>query len=313
MMALLQQPVFLLLAGTFGLGVFLLIAGPALGASRPDLVTRLHRLDPDVWWEEPEAATSTGVFLRPLKDDAVRLAGRVLGSVGLISPQELARALVQADSSMTVPEFYFEKVLTALGLEAVLLIANVGFERLGLSHVGMWPLVLWLEVGVFGFVWPDLDIQRRARARQTRLRAGLPTLVDLLAGAISTGRGVEDAIVDVTPFLGGPLAREWARVQQQLVRGLPVALQELAARHGLPELDSLVGHLIAGYQRGQALEDNLNQLSDTLRERRLHEVTAAGGRATGRMFLPLVFLFILPQLVLVIAPAAASLTGLINA
>ena len=70
--------------------------------------------------------------------------------------------------------------------------------------------------------------------------------------------------------------------------------------------------MIAAYQRGQALEANLVQLSETLRERRLHEVTAAGGRATERMFLPLVLFVIVPLLVLVIAPAAASLFGLVS-
>lgn len=311
MTALLGQPILVLLACTCGLGIFLLIAGPALGPARPDLVTRLRRLDPELWWEEPEPSPGAGAFLRPLGEDAVRLAGRVLGALGLIPPDELPRALVQAESSMQVHEFYLEKVLTALGLEAVLLVANVSFERLGLLHVGAWPLWLWVVVGVGGFVVPDLEIRRRARAYRARLQAELPTLVDLLAGAASTGRGVEDAVVDVAPFLVGPLAREWAGVQQQLVRGFPVALQELAARNGIPELDALVGHLIAAYQRGQALEGNLVQLSETLRERRLHELTAAGGRATERMFVPVIFFILLPLLVLVIAPAGAALMGLI--
>ncbi len=309
MTALLDQPVFLLLAATCGLGVFVLVAGPALGAARPDLVVRLRRLDPDVWWAEPEVA-SPGAFLRPLGEDAARMAGRVLGSLGLIPPRELGRALQQAESSLRVHEFYFEKVLTALGLQAVLLVSNVAFERLGLMQVGIWPLWVWLGVGALGFVWPDLDIRRRAQVHQARLRAELPTLVDLLAVAVSTGRGVEDAVADVTPFLGGPLGREWARLQQQLVRGLSTALHELTERTGLPEMENLTGHLVAAYQRGQALEDNLIQLAETLREQQLHEVTAAGGRATERMFLPLVFFVVLPLLVLVIAPAAATLLGL---
>ena len=135
--------------------------------------------------------------------------------------------------------------------------------------------------------------------------------MDLLAVAVSTGRGIEDAVVDVTPFLAGPLAREWARIEQHLVRGLPAALEEVAARTGIAEMDTLVGFLTAAYQRGQALEGNLVQLSETLRERRIHDVTAAGGRATERMFLPLVVFVIVPLLVLVIAPAAASLFGLL--
>jgi H+/Cl- antiporter ClcA len=84
-MALLGQPILVLLACTTGLGIFLLIAGPALGPARADLVTRLRRLDPELWWEEPEAPPSPAAFLRPLGHDAVRLAGRVLGALGLIA------------------------------------------------------------------------------------------------------------------------------------------------------------------------------------------------------------------------------------
>jgi tight adherence protein C len=212
---------------------------------------------------------------------------------------------------MQVHEFYFEKVLTALALEAVLLVGNVAFERLGLMHVGIWPLWLWLGVGALGFVWPDLEIRRRAHQYQTRIRAELPTLVDLLAVAVSTGRGIEDALVDVAPFLTGPLAREWGRLEQQLVRGLPAALEDIAARTGVPEMETLIGYLVAAYERGQALEVNLIQLAETLRERRLNDVMAAGGRATERMFLPLVVFVVVPLLVLVIAPAGASLFGLL--
>ena len=87
---------------------------------------------------------------------------------------------------------------------------------------------------------------------------------------------------------------------------------ELAARNGLRDLDVLVGHLIVAYERGQGLETNLVQLSETLREQRLQELTAEGGRATGTMFLPVVFLVYLPLLVVVMAPVAATLAGLLN-
>src|SRR5207237_8377734 len=102
MAALLEQPVFLVLALMFGVGVFLAIAGPSIGVVRPNLVVRLRRLDPDVWWDEPAPETDAGAFFRPLGEDIARLAGRVLASLGLIPPHELPRALAQAESSMRV-------------------------------------------------------------------------------------------------------------------------------------------------------------------------------------------------------------------
>lgn len=312
MTPLLQQPIFLLLAGTFGLGVFLLSAGPSLGRRRPDLVTRLRRLDPDIWWEESDPEIDAGTFLRPLGEDIARVVGRVVGSVGLIAPHDLARTLAQAGRGLNARDFYQDKVVTALGLEAILVVANFVFEKLGLLHGGIWPLWIWVGVGALGFLWPDLVVRRGATDRQKRLRAELPRLVDMLVVASSTGRGVQDAVVDVAPVLSGPLGKEWAWLRSQLARGLTAPLQEVAARNGVREVDILVGHLIAAHERGQGLETNLVQLSETLREQRLQEVTAEGGRATGTMFLPVIFLVYLPLLVLVMAPVAATLAGLLD-
>ena len=310
MTALLQQPIFLLLAGTFGLGVFLLAAGPALSHGRPDLVTRLRRLDPDAWVDDDEPRP--GAMLGPLGEDLLRAAGRVVGHLGFIAPHDLPRVLAQADAGLSVREFYQDKILTALGLEAVLVVANLAFERLGLAHIGVWPLWMWLGVGALGFVWPDLVVRRGASERQNKVRAELPRLVDMLVVASSTGRGVQDAVLDVGPVLTGPLAKEWSRMSAQLTLGLAAPLRELAARTGLRELEVLVEHLIVAHERGQGLESNLVQLSETLREQRLQELTAEGGRATSRMFLPVIFLVYLPLLVLVMAPVAATLARLVN-
>jgi hypothetical protein len=309
--ALLQQPIFMLLATTFGVGVFLLTCGPVLGRRRPDLVTRLRRLDPDMWVEEDEA--HDGALIGLLGEDLSRGAARIVARLGLIAPNDVKGLLAQADFGLTVREFYQDKVLTALGLESVLVVANLAFDRLGLLHVGVLPFWLWMGVGVLGFVWPDLVIRRGASQRQDRLRSELPRLVDLLVVASSTGRGVQDAVLDVEPLLAGPLASEWSRMTAQLSLGLAVPLREMAMRTSVRELDVLVGHLIAAHERGQGLEANLVQLSESLREQRLQHLTAEGGRASGKMFLPVIFLVYLPLLVLVMAPVAATLAGLLSA
>jgi len=308
--ALLQQPIFLLLTGAFGLGVFLLVAGPVLGRQRAGLVMRLRRLDPDIW--EEDQRLDAGRVLRPLGEDVSRVATRIVGYLGLIRPQDLSRLLAQADRGLRVRDFYQDKILTALGLEAILLVANLAFEKLGLMRVGVWPMWVWLGIGTLGFVWPDLVVRRGASDRQKRIRAELPRLVDMLVVASSTGRGVQDAIINVGPVLTGPLANEWLRLRGQLARGLAMPLREMAARNSVRELDVLVGHLIAAHERGQGLETNLVQLSESLREQRLQDLTAAGGRATGTMFLPVVFLVYLPLLVIVMAPVAATLAGLVS-
>jgi len=47
-----HQPLYALFAGMLSLGLFLMVAGPALRRSRVDMATRLRRLDPDSWRAE---------------------------------------------------------------------------------------------------------------------------------------------------------------------------------------------------------------------------------------------------------------------
>ena len=194
MTALLQQPIFLLLTGTFGLGVFLLTAGPVLAGRPPNLVVRLRRLDPDVWWEDTEF--DDGALLRPFGRTSGAWPSASSGIWGSV-PGDLSRVLAQAGLGFKARDFYQDKVLTALGFEAILVVANLAFDKLGLLHVGVWPFWVWFVVGSVGFVWPDVVVRQGAKDRQKRLRAELPRLVDMLVVASSTGRGVQDAIVDV--------------------------------------------------------------------------------------------------------------------
>ena len=257
---------------------------PGAGTGRPpDLVVRLRRLDPDAGGKTPNPTMER--FCARWRGR--RAPGRrVFGHLGSIAPGDLSRVLAQAGLGLKARDFYQDKVVTALGFEAILVVANLAFDKLGLLHVGVWPFWVWFVVGSVGFVWQDVVVRQAAKDRQKRLRAELPRLVDMLVVASSTGRGVQDAIVDVGTVLTGPLRHEWLRLTSQLTRGLKEPLMELAARNGLRDLDVLVGHLIVAYERGQGLETNLVQLSESLREQRLQELTAEGGRATGTMFLP---------------------------
>ena len=162
-------------------------------------------------------------------------------------------------------------------------------------------------IGIAGYI-----VRKGATDRQKHLRTELPRLVDMLVVASSTGRGVQDAIVDVGPVLSGPLAKEWTRMSAQLTLGLAGPLRELAARSGLRELDVLVGHLIVAHERGQGLETNLVQLTETLREQRLQELRPRAGARQERCSCPVILLVYLPLLVVVLAPVAATLADLLS-
>ena len=310
-----HQPLDLLFVGTLGLGLFLMVAGPALRRSRQDMATRLRRLDPDAWRLELAESPRSSSFesgLRPILRDAERLWERVLGSLHLEGPSSLQRRLQVAAPDETVASFYLEKVKLAFFLVALLLVVNLCLDLAAVVQ-GPLPLLAWLAAAALGFVLPDLALAARLRRRRDEILAELPILADLLSAATSAGYVPQQAVVEVSGCLNGELAREWQHLcnlleQQHL--GLPEALGQLKGRNGLAELDMLADQLIAGHVRGQALGEPLAAFSMSLRTRYQQEVIAAGGRATERMALPVwVFIFI-PLVALVVAPTLVTLVHL---
>ncbi len=310
-----HQPLYLLLLGTLGLGVFLLVAGLALRRSRVDMATRLRRLDPDAWRLELAESPRSSTFesgLRPILRDAERLWERVLGWLHLEGPASLQRRLQIGAPNESVTSFYLEKVKLAFFLVALLLVVNLCLDLAAVVE-GPLPLLAWLAAAALGFVLPDLALAARLRRRRDEILAELPILADLLSAATSAGYVPQQAVVEVSGCLNGELAREWRHLcslleQQHL--GLPEALGQLKGRNGLVELDTLADQLIAGHVRGQALGEPLAAFSMSLRTRYQQEVVAAGGRATERMALPVwVFIFI-PLVALVVVPTLVTLVHL---
>jgi tight adherence protein C len=310
-----HQPLYALFAGMLSLGLFLMVAGPALRRSRVDMATRLRRLDPDSWRAElaetrPASGYESG--LRPVLRDAVRLWERLLQTLHLEGPSSLQRQLQLVAPNETPASFYFEKAKLTLISIAFVLVVNLLLDLADIVR-GPLPLLAWVAAAVLGFVLPDLALGARLRQRRDEILAELPILADLLSAATSAGYVVQQAVAEVGGCLSGEMAREWQYVSDLLEHqhlGLPEALAQLKQRNGLAELDILADHLIAGHTRGQALGETLATFSMSLRTRYQQEIIATGGRATERMSLPVWVFIFLPLVALVVVPTLAALADL---
>ncbi|MBV9598788.1 MAG: type II secretion system F family protein [Chloroflexi bacterium] len=316
MAILLAYPIFLVFIAGFGAGVFVLGSGQSLGRRRPDLATRLRRLDPnqsagfDTY--DPPASDVLALF-RPLLSDAVAFVGRLAALLGA-RPDEQLRQLELVNADVDASGWYRQKILVAaiyLGLAFGLnLLATLG----GAWHGGLWPWWVWLGVAFVGFVAPDRSLRQRAAQQRALLTVELATLADLLASAAALGLGLQQAAPAVAPYLHGPLARLWRQLSRRLGQNTAYAeaLAELARYAPTPEVESLVRQLVTGHREGIAVAEGLRQLAATLRERRVQEIQAAGNRASARMFLPVLFGMLLPILALVLAPVVASLMDVLK-
>jgi tight adherence protein C len=185
---------------------------------------------------------------------------------------------------------------------------------LRISPIGAWPVWVWLIAFGVGFLVPDWDLQRREIARRGLVLMELPTMLDMLTLATSAGMALEQALEEVARHSEGVVAQELRLVVRELAlgqrRNLLEALEGMAGRLGIPEVEHILGRLSAAYEQGLPLAQALAAHAQALRERQRLHIVEEGGKASVRMLLP-VALLILPALfVVVLVPAAAELTRL---
>jgi tight adherence protein C len=323
MTAVLEQPVLLVLAALFGCGVFLFVAGQPLGRPRPDLFARVRDLDPQHWPNrlevQPDAVSSgwlgvpvVDALVQPVLEEAARQVGRTLVYFGVADPREIERQLKLVAPRSSLKEYYAEHLLAPVALLATLLGTDRLLVELGIVHGSLWPLWLYVGLGVVGFLAPDLVLQQRLKRRQRRIVAELPQALDLLGIAVLAGQSLQQALVEVAPYLSGPIGAELVQVQRELRLGhttVREALDELASRNQVPELTRVVEGLVSIHTANLPVAPALEQMAATLRHERLQQIVEAGGRALEKMTLPLIVCVLVPLFALIALPVGAVLFG----
>ncbi len=187
------------------------------------------------------------------------------------------------------------KVLLPAGLVA--LVFTTGFYRF---NPYMFPLV----AAIVGYLLPELWLVLRVRARQHRLRLGLPDGLDLLVICVEAGLGLDQALMRVAqelhithPELSNEL--QLVNLEMRVGKTRIEALRELARRTGLEDIKALVAMLIQTERFGTSVAQSLRVHSDDLRTKRRQRAEEMSAKTSVKMVPALVF-FIFPALMVVI-------------
>jgi tight adherence protein C len=303
-----------------GFGMYLVLTTLPFGKPKRDLGERLRRLDVDerIRMDEIGRHTRHRLFasrllenmLRPVVEDIGRTLRGVVVRLGVGGGRNLELRLQVVRPGVDTAQFMGEKVAAGVIVAITFPLMNL----LRITPFGLWPVWLWLVAFGFGFVLPDLDLERRMNRRRGLVLMELPTILDMLTLATSAGMALEQALEEVARQSDGVVAQELRVVVRELAlgqrRNLPDALNGLAERLGMPEVNHILGRMSAAYEQGLPLGQTLPAQAQALRERQRLHVVEEGGKASVRMLLP-VALLILPALfVVVLLPAAAELTRL---
>ncbi len=206
--------------------------------------------------------------------------------------QRLIRAGYRKES--TVKIFNGSKFVIPIVLCISALVSGVG---------AMSPFFVYAVCLGVGYLGPDFWLGRQIKKRQSKIRRGLPDVLDLLVICIEAGLSLDQGTVRTS--------EELAHAQPELCDELHVVVLEqragrprqdtwkhLAERTDVDCVRNLVSMLIQAEQFGTSIGKTLRTHSDTLRTQRIQQVEEQAAKTTIKLIFPLVF-FIFPSLFLV--------------
>lgn len=167
-------------------------------------------------------------------------------------------------------------------------------------------IALGAAVGaVLGHYLPTLWLRRKVKWRKDEIKFVLPDTIDVLVVCVEAGLTFEAAMGRVAEKYDHALAEEIERVLQEIRIGRPrlEALNDMAHRCGVEELNNFVQAVIQSEQLGSGVVKVLRIQSDEIREKRLLQAQEQGARASLKMLIPMVGCIFPTLWVILLGPA----------
>ncbi len=254
------------------------------------------------------------------------------------TPKTLLGTIQQAGLSVSVVVEHFERVLPKSQAEVSVIeqrLIRAGYRnetaiKFFYGTKVMLPLVLCVIAAVtgladlqpffvyglalvLGFLGPDFWLGQMIKRRQSKIRRGLPDVLDLLIICIEAGLSLDQASARTSQELTKAqpeLCDELGLVvlEQRAGRPRADAWKHLAERTDVDVIRNLVSMLVQSEQFGTSIAKTLRTHTYKMRTNRVQQEEEAAAKTTIKLVFPLV-LFIFPALFLVtLGPAAIMMS-----
>jgi tight adherence protein C len=195
--------------------------------------------------------------------------------------------------------YFSARVLSALALPIIFLLV---VQFLPYSFSATWMIVAVACLSLAGYVLPGFYLHRRQIHLQQQFRHGFPDFMDLMVVCAETGISPAAAIdrvgreLAVTyPYLGANL--HLVTLELRAGQALTTAMNNLADRVGLEEVNSLAGLLRQSEELGTSLAEALRVYSLEMRDKRLSRAEEKAHALPVVLMVPL-GLFIFPVMMI---------------
>ena len=283
-----------LLAFVFAAGLIMLAAYALAPSPAADIERRLGEV--------------TGTGLRPVEEGETfgKSVVSALKRLGNLAPKNAAEATKLQQRLINAGYRNNEAIIIFFGLRIGISLA--AFALFATPILGTPNLAYALIACLLGYVLPGMKLARRAKARQQKIRLGLPDALDLLVVSVEAGLGLDQAIQRVSEelaFAHPDLCGELRMINLELRAGKAraEALHNLADRTGVEEITSLVAMLVQTDKFGTSVAQSLRVHSESLRVKRKQRAEEAAAKTGVKMVFPLVFCIFPAIWVVSIGPA----------
>jgi tight adherence protein C len=207
--------------------------------------------------------------------------------------------------STAAPTFFGIKTILTLGLPLL------GFVCLilgGSSLKGNSLLMTMLVLAAAGYYGPNMVLSHMVKTRQREIFESFPDALDLMTVCVEAGLGTEAAmmrVADDLQFKSPALADELRIVNLELRAGADRerALQNLAIRTGVEEVDGFVTMTNQAERFGTSIAASLRIHSQMLRTRRRQRAEEAAAKIGLKLLFPLIFCIFPSLMVVLMGPA----------
>ena len=241
---------------------------------------------------------ATDRVVAPMMD---ALAGRVrrFTPLGAIDEMERKINVAGVTSTWTVERLLATKVFFGVIGAAggiFILVGGVSIKRLAMAAL--------LTAGAY--IFPDMQLDRRAKDRAKLIEKDLPDILDQMTIGVEAGLGFDAALARVATENEGPLAEEFGRMMQdrQLGMGREEAFNRIVDRTSSADLKHFILALTQADKHGMPLATVLRVQAEEMRQKRRVRAEEKALALPVKLVLPLVAC-ILPSLFIVILGPAA--------
>ena len=261
---------------------------------------RLERLDYYDQVQRPDGAAvdsfSSGSAVRARLIEAV---GEVAGQRGFT--QLLHHKLEQAGLPLRPVEYIYLHLVVVFGLSVIVAVLSKS----------VFPAVIVALIAIF---LPIFLLENAIDRRRREFEEQLPEILNLLAGSLRVGWGMQQAIGLVTEQMAAPASTEFRRVLTEARLGLTVeeALEKMSERLDSDEFRLVVTAISIQREVGGNLAEVLDIVAQTMRaraelKRHIRSLTAEG-RLSGIILVGLPFV----ELILLLIVNPGYMTGMFS-